>query len=214
MNLRAPGAAYAAHGLAAALAAGLLLVAILGWNDLTDTIADNLFEPKEGTESSQADTWVRVGLAVIALALLAVRGVWADVVLVVVLGLVVSALFGSGHATYDTYAKPSPEEDPARKVAAEDVRVTVPADSLTAPPSKVPRDAPARLVAVVNVRDEDGQIRIEARRHEVTPRQTLAADEAPGDDVLVDVARGSDDETASALLADIEAAQAIYLLPD
>lgn len=126
MNLRAPGAAYAAHGLAAALAAGLLLVAILGWNDLTDTIADNLFEPKEGTESSQADTWVRVGLAVIALALLAVRGVWADVVLVVVLGLVVSALFGSGHATYDTYAKPSPEEEPARKVAADDVRVTVP----------------------------------------------------------------------------------------
>lgn len=207
-------AAYVGHAIAAAVAAACLLLAILGWNEVTEWLSGKVFSPGEHEVSEQAETWTRVALALVALALLVIRGIWLDVAVVLLIGLALSAVLGSGHATQRTFAEKPPAPVPTKTRLPADARIAVPAAKVQAPPLAVPRDEPAVLVTVVAVRDTEGRnVSTQARRHVVTPRQELTANDLPAEDLLVDVTRGEDDEMVRALIADLAAAKAVYVLP-
>jgi hypothetical protein len=215
MSMSEPARTYTGHLIFAALASALLLVAVLGWNTVSDWLSDQVFMPGEGEVSDEAETWVRVGLALVAFGvLLIVRGIWFDVAIVLLTALAISALLGNRSAVERTFAGPPEAAIPIQPRESTDARIALPFEKLQPPTETIARDSNAVVVTVIEFHNADGQLaNTEARRHAVIAREEVPAETQPAEDVIVDIRPGTGDAEAGALLADLNAASAVYLLP-
>lgn len=218
------GIGYTWRFAAMIVAGGALLLAILGSDGTLEDIGSIAFGDLDSRSEALDDvrTWVRVGLVAIAALLLLTRGLWADVLVVVSIGLVVAAV--GGLLTETTKAKPKRVDfdvDPP-SVTRGAARFSIPANKVRPPGSDLAlarklvtpgRKAvgqstlPVSVILVVPIRDEDRRVlRQESHAHDGWLAATVKAD-GPKKAVPVDVKTDKE-----GFASDLTAARHVYLL--
>lgn len=163
-------------------------------------------------DHAPAATWTRVVAGAAALAMLAVRGAWADVALGLTLVLAFAGVAQSYNQAEDRASKPATMPVEPTPLRPGDIRLSVSKVKVTPPSAAIAKDANSRLAAVVTERDLDAKVtRTLTRIYAVTLRTPIAA-ETVADDVLVDY-HPSSDLDLGAFVADLRFASTLYVLP-